>query len=307
MIRISILILVGSLAGTSITIGFVIREDRLSQQLQRSRIALTERRASLEAKARRAQQAVLSVDTEESVSVVTNGFRPSVASVQNSQSTPIALSMERAAEPSDPLVNDPALQNLYLAAERANLDSLYTPLYRRLGLSLSQIAAFRDLTMKREEQRMDLADVQQSHELDNRDAALVALRRRVSEDFDAKLLRLLGQSGYQQFNDYDRTLPVLRLVNQFAGAVALEGQPLTAPQADALTLALAEASPPYTDGGTADPNRVDWPVALAGSEKVLSPSQQQSFLNMAPRYPIEDGIVRAAPPVPVVPPSPAGG
>jgi hypothetical protein len=189
--------------------------------------------------------------------------------------------------PPDPVVNDPVLQNLYLAAERAGLDALYAPLIRGFRLGPAQMDVFRDLIMKRHEQQMDLADIQQSHGLDRDDAALASLEQRASDALKAKLVELLGDAAYQQFNDYERTLPVRRLVDQFAGAVALEGQPLTTVQATDLTHVLAQASPPFIQGGTADPNQVEWKPALEAAARVLSEPQQQLFLNMAPRYPIQ--------------------
>jgi hypothetical protein len=212
--------------------------------------------------------------------------RPSAAAASDASSLASGSAGAAAsALPADPLVNDPALQNLYLAAERAGLDFLYLPLLRQLGLSSAQREAFRDLLMRRHEQRMDLADIQESHGLAPDDPALWGLRRKAAANFDLRQSALLGAAGYQAFNEYERILPVRRLVGQFAGALALEGEPLSPAQAGDLTRVLAEASPPYGAGAPADPDRMNWPVVVTEAAGILSEPQQRSFMNMLPRYP----------------------
>lgn len=277
-------------AGSIAAIGHALRQRREIGITRNAMVELAEKRVALEAKISDARLAAAAVKSRP----VTRPCLPA-----SPRAMPVAEvgphGAEAARAHADPLVNDPALQQLYLIAERASLEALYASLERRLGFTPPQSDAFKAIVMERHEQRLDLADLQASRDLDEGDQLLTALRRKAVEDFETKLVTLLGKRGYQEFKEHERALPVLRLVNRFAGAVALEGQPLSAAQAEDLTRVIANASAPYSEGGEADPNHVDWPVALENSAAVLSPPQQQSFLNMAPRYPVDSSPVQPGP------------
>jgi hypothetical protein len=297
--RFQTLILTTLLASSGVTIGLAIRQDRKIARARATLTSILEQREKLVVANGRAVPAAAGVGWK--AKTVADQAQASTAQHSGPVIAPTQPAKTALAEIGDPLVNDPALQNLYLAAERADIEILYAPLFRQLGPTRSQIESFQELVMKRHEQWMDLADIQQSHELEPRDPALLALRRKVEEDFEVKQVALLGRAGYLSLCDFERKLPVRQLVNRFAGAAALEGRPLTPSQSDALTNALANASAPYNAGETADPNRVDWPVVLRESATILSEPQQLSFLNMIPRYAADDeaGIIRDAPlPVP---------
>ncbi len=282
--RIQISILAASLVGTGVALGVALQLERKATGQRVALVSAVEKRSRLEAaiartRASRAGIALDATALEAATRVAEKSFIPPAA-----QSIREVLPL-----PVDPLLNDPVLQNLYLAAERANIGVRYEPLFKQLNIEGAQIESFIELAMKRHEQRMDLADIQQSQGLGAADPALAALRRKAAEDFEKRQVALLGRGGYQRLQEFERKLPVLELVNHFAGAVALEGQPLTPLQSDNLATVLANASAPYNDGGPADPDRVDWPVALSESAKVLSEPQQRMFFNLAPRYPVDDG------------------
>jgi hypothetical protein len=283
-------LLLVAFCGSAVGVPVALQQHREIKSSRAAIASLTQKRQGLETAIRQAQE-------REALTLLPSSVRrhDGLAASPQKRPTRFAASSHSQSAPPDPVVNDPVLQNLYLAAERANLDALYGPLIRDLGLSSAQLEIFRDHIMKRHEQRMDLCDIQQSHGLSGDDPALVSLERRASDAFKSKLSELLGNAAYQKFDHFERTLPIRQLVDHFAGAVALEGQPLSTVQADDLTHVLAQASPPFVQGGTADPNRVDWSMALDASAAVLSEPQQHLFFNMVPRYPVAtSGLETAA-------------
>jgi hypothetical protein len=186
-------------------------------------------------------------------------------------------------------MNDAELQNLYLAAERASLAGRYAALWEELGLSTAQAEKLADLIMWRDEQRLDITAIVRTKGLTPQDSTVARLRARTDHAFHASVAGLLGEEAYQEIARYERALPVWQFVNQFAGAVALEGQPLTGAQAARLTATLADASPPYRAGGEADPNTIEWTGVLTESAAILTEPQQISFRNSVPQYPVELG------------------
>lgn len=184
------------------------------------------------------------------------------------------------------IMGDPELQNLFLQAERASLAERYAAVRESLGLTEAQNQALADLIIQREEKRMDLEAIRRANRLGARDPGVTRLWEKADQAFRASVIGLLGEAGYAELARYERALPVWQLVNQFAGAVALEGEPLTGGQAAQLTETLANGSPAYRGGGEADTNTIDWPVVLSESEVILNTPQQVSFRNWAPQYPV---------------------
>lgn len=183
------------------------------------------------------------------------------------------------------LLSDPSLQTLLLERERGRVAALYAPFARVRRLTAAQIGALHELILEREERRMDLADVVYVERLSPNDNVIRRMGRWIDDDFRGKLSRVLDVDGMRGLAEHERMLQVWSLINSFAGAVALEGHPLAPEQATSLAQVVADACPDYQRGGTADPDRVDWPAALASASQVLDPAQAGAFLNAAPRYP----------------------
>lgn len=200
--------------------------------------------------------------------------------------------------PADPVVQDPELQNLYLAARRAQLLADYAPLFRSGSIALEQRQRLEALLVRRQELEMDLADIAEIRSLASDDPALRLSREQVAREFRRDVAAELGPQIYATVADYERLLPLWRLVANFAGRVALEGAPLSPVQADRLVNVLAEASGDYHSGGIADPNGIDWNAVPEKAAEVLTPAQQHSFRNALPIYaiaPTEGGLSAPSP------------
>lgn len=208
-------------------------------------------------------------------------------------------------------MKDPKLQTQYLAARRNTLMARYGPIFRLLGLEPQQIARCEELILAREEQRMDILNAvpgfatNVSYEgdplemnpliitarqpapgalLSADDRAAAQLLQQQDQAFQAAATDLLGTQGYQQLQQYDRTLPAREIVGNVVGALTSTSNPLSPDQANQLTQILADASSEYQQGGAADDlghgnwsAHVDWDQALVQAKQVLSPEQLGSF------------------------------
>jgi hypothetical protein len=180
----------------------------------------------------------------------------------------------------DAVLSDPGFQERKLRSELGRVAELYAALFNQLDLSSAQIDKLQELIARRNLAEFNLR-VASSDGAANRQ-----LWSQLAESFKQELISLLGQSNYVLFEEHERKLPVWQLVNNFAGALAMEGDPLSLPQAEELVAVLADTSPTYQQGGTADPDEIDWPAAVEETQQVLTPVQQQIFLNFRPIYPI---------------------
>ncbi len=215
------------------------------------------------------------------------GF-PSSPAPQNHPSAPASSVPAPAstAPAQDPLADEPALQTLQLIARRAAFPTRYAPFLRSQPLSTTQLTALEDLLSRREEQRLDLTAVIRSHQLPASDPAIARLSAQADRELRQALVQLIGAQPTENLVEFERKLPAWELVSNFAGTVALEGQPLTPDQATELAEVIATASPSYQAGNDVAPADVNWPAVITQTVAVLTPPQATSFRNMAPTYPM---------------------
>lgn len=182
----------------------------------------------------------------------------------------------RVPSPREIIENDPRLQALWLESGRANLQHEYGPLFASAHFTAAQIEKFRAAMMKRQEQLMDLSAVGQTRGSESK-AAIETLRQQANTAFENEVRDALGEEGSAQFREYQRSVAVRPMLERMAGFAALQGEPLTSAQAEQLTAIVANACPDYAAGGRANLAKVDWGVADAEAETVLTPDQMALF------------------------------
>jgi hypothetical protein len=168
--------------------------------------------------------------------------------------------------------NNPQLWNEFIESKRVELGRLHLPLLQRLGCSEEQQRRFKDIMAASIARGADIGAAADAQGLPYSDPAITALRKKSEEQQRAELLDLFGPAGFQQFDAFERALPVRGFVDGLAVQVAAIA-PLSAAQADSLERALAEANEPYRKGGRADPQAVDWEKADARAKEILTPMQ----------------------------------
>lgn len=278
------LVIIALWGGAVLSLAWTVAQSRVAAAAQAEVEGLRTTRAGLERQLREQEQQATAFDQElqEMQATLTRQQGSTVPStVDSRRAAPV-----RPRESAVSAMRDPVLQNLLLAVDRTALAGRYAPVVCKLGLTAPQAEKLEALIHWRNEQQMDLDDIVRANRLSDRDPAVVKLREKTIRSFRVEVENLIGQPAYEELIQHERALPVWELVNQFAGAVALEGNPLTETQATQLTETLAVSSQPYREGGEADTNAIDWPVVLPETTRILTPPQQVSFRNMAPMYPI---------------------
>jgi len=192
------------------------------------------------------------------------------------------------------LAKDPKLQALYLGATRAGIPARYIALWRALDLPNDQVATFTDLMMQATEQTLDIESVAQSQGMEDSDPAITALKQDALDHLNASEIELLGESGFEQLQHYERALPMQEFVNAFAGDQAVAGTPISPGQASQLTKIMAQANPGFQGGAAADapivqsfdeniiahvpmPEPMDPNVVLPLAQNILSTAQYGPF------------------------------
>lgn len=176
---------------------------------------------------------------------------------------------------------EPETETLYLASQRSRLAARYGPLFRALALSAVAAEKFQDAYMKHEATRMDLDDALRTQGAESA-AAVMKLRAAAEEKYVAELRELLGEAGFQRWQDYNRTASVWAAVSAVAGAAAVEHASFTPAQAEALVQAIAGSCASFRAGYGVDLSQVDWAAVDAQARAILSPEQWEIFHTMDP-------------------------
>lgn len=172
-------------------------------------------------------------------------------------------------------LQDPKLQVLHFAMERAFLRQRYGPFFWKEGLTPAQIDRLSDVLVRSRMNSYDLSEIHRTQGLAFNDPAMRAQRDRDKAEVEAGLRDVLGEAGYARLDDYRRSIEIREHVGKIAGAAALEGVPINREQADALVNALAATTPLFGSGGPAEFGRIDWKTAEAQAQGILSPAQMK--------------------------------
>jgi hypothetical protein len=183
--------------------------------------------------------------------------------------------------------SDPKLQAIYLQSERIEIPQRYAAFVRSQGLSQEQAQKLDASEYAAAERSLDIKASAQAQGMDQSDPAVATLLNQSEEELRASLVNLLGEDGYSQLEDYQRTLPTREFVDAMAGELAFTDSPLNAQQANQLVEELSAANISYQKGGSADsPRFLGYSELMATQAQAQDPvawdsieSQVQSLLN----------------------------
>jgi hypothetical protein len=198
--------------------------------------------------------------------------------VLNSLERVVKASLEKSAQREE----DPRVQNLSFASMRVSLASKYAYLFRTLGLSSEQSEKFLDITLKRVEQGVDLGAAVRAQGMSADDPVVDKLGLQMRQECETAQRELLGEAGFRQLQDYERTADMRELVRSTASAATVAGTPFTPPQAEQLIQVLANANDKYRSGGKASVQNTDWDAVEAPARALLSEAQY-AFLQLSSR------------------------
>ncbi len=241
------------------------RAANAARSTEMTRHRLSERRAELERRLRKSET--------EPAGTTRSPVPPATAAAPESSVPPGETNGPRAANSLMEWLEDPKVQVLFLAHERANLAVSHGPFFQTQGLTAGEIERIKDLIVRSRANQHDLSEL---HRLQGRDLnapEMRAQRDRDKAEIEAGLIAVLGEKRYARFQDYARALEVRVHVGEFAGTAAVEGVPLTRETADALVETLAAATPQFSLGGKAERSRIDWKKVETDVATLLTPAQ----------------------------------
>jgi len=142
------------------------------------------------------------------------------------------------------LMANPEFAKAWSIEQRAQLDNRFAALFKQLNLSPSQLEAFKNLLVDRQSSAMDVMATAREQGLDPRTdrEAINKLVASAQADVDQSIKAALGETAYQQYQNYQSTQPQRAVVSQLEQRLSYSATPLTSDQSAFLVQALASTS-----------------------------------------------------------------
>ena len=207
------------------------------------------------------------------------------------------------------MMEKPEIQKLLAQQQRGALDSRYAALFKNLNLTPEQLAKFKDLLVEKQTAIADVMAAARAQGIDprtNRDE----FRQLISDtqaEIDANIKSTLGDAGFAQYQNYQRTLPQRNTVSQLEQSLSYTSTPLTSAQSDQMIQILANNSGSSGGSATRDNIRANFGVAFAGggpsspitdaaitqSQSVLAPQQVQALQQLQQQQQAQQQLAQA--------------
>jgi hypothetical protein len=164
-------------------------------------------------------------------------------------------------------IDKPEVQQLMALEQKAQLDGRYAALFKKLGLTPEQLEKFKTLLVEKQTVMQDVIAAAHARGI-NPVADPEALRKMIAETqsaVDEGIRGTLGDTGFAQYQEYQRTFPQRSLVTQLQQSLSYTDAPLSESQAEQLVGILARTSPaPAREANSLPvPEGVNFTVAVA--------------------------------------------
>ena len=164
-------------------------------------------------------------------------------------------------------LSNPAYRDLSRATSTARRRLEFQRLYRQLQLTPEQFDRIVAIMVRQDDARLD-AEIVRAEGGDEQ-----AVYQRSGAEWSQAMRELLGEDGFNQLQEYLRSMPVRAFIDRFAVRTTVIGAPLTFEQSDQLaTLALANDFL-FQQGKGTDPGTVNWGAVWDPAAKLLNPDQ----------------------------------
>lgn len=149
------------------------------------------------------------------------------------------------------LMNKPEVQAMIAAQQRSALEARYAALFKNLNLSPEQAGKLTTLLAERQASRQDVFEVARAQGIDPREnpESFRKLMTDTRNEVDASIKSAIGEEGFAQLQNYERTLPQRSVVNELQERLSYSN-PLTPTQAEQLVQILAANTPQRTTSQT---------------------------------------------------------
>ncbi|MBW8781534.1 MAG: hypothetical protein JF599_06575 [Verrucomicrobia bacterium] len=185
------------------------------------------------------------------------------AAAQAKPADEVASAADNAAPPRQPrntrpnltaMLANPEFAKAWNLQQRAQLDNRFAGLFKQLNLSPDQLDKLKGLLVERQTTAMDVYAAAREKGVNpgqNREE----IQKMVSDsqaEVDQSIRTTLGDTAYQQYQNYQNTQPQRTVVSQLDQRLSYSASPLTTAQTEFLVQALASTSPTATTGGGPD-------------------------------------------------------
>lgn len=173
------------------------------------------------------------------------------------------------------MMEDPETRKLVREQQRMMLDQLYRPLFKQLGLTSDEATQFKDLLadnmLKGTEKAASLLS---GGTVTNR-AEMAAALTAEQKGFEEQLRSFLGETRYEQYQDYQQTVGERTQLNQFRQQFSGGDASITDAQSEQLLALMREEKKSQAAAGQLlpsagnDPANMEAMLSGEGSEKLL--------------------------------------
>jgi hypothetical protein len=151
------------------------------------------------------------------------------------------------------LAGNPDFQKLLAIQAKGRINQVYGPLFKALNLSPDQLNQFQSLLADKQQALMDVMQAAREQGLNPRSdpQGFQTLVNQAISQVDQNIQQSLGDAGFQQYQQYQQTLPERNTVNSLQQQLSYTQTPLTDDEASAMISLLAQNQPQRAGNGTA--------------------------------------------------------
>ncbi|HZZ20889.1 MAG TPA: hypothetical protein VFE25_16055 [Opitutaceae bacterium] len=151
------------------------------------------------------------------------------------------------------LSGNPEFQKLLAIQMKGRLGATYGALFKSLNLSPEQLSQFQGLLADKQQAMMDTMQAAREQGINPREDpdGFKALMTQAVAQTDQNIQQMLGDAGFQQYQQYQQTLPERNTVNSLQQSLSYTQTPLTDDESNAMVNLLAQTQPARAGNGTA--------------------------------------------------------
>ena len=150
------------------------------------------------------------------------------------------------------LAGNPEFQRLLAIQAKGRISQTYGPLFKSLNLSPDQLSQFQSLLADKQQSLMDVMQAAREQGINPRvdpDGFKTLVNQAISQT-DATIQQTLGDAAYQQYQQYQQTLPERNVVNSLQQQLSYTQTPLTDDEANQMIALLSQTQPQRAGNGT---------------------------------------------------------
>ena len=151
------------------------------------------------------------------------------------------------------LGSNPEFQKLLAIQAKGRIAQTYGALFKSLNLSPDQLAQFQQLLADKQQAMMDVLQAAREQGINPRTDpdGFKTLVSQAGSQVDQNIQQALGDAAFQQYQQYQETLPERNVVNSLQQQLSYTQTPLTDDEASQMVALLAQNQPARAGNGTA--------------------------------------------------------